>query len=70
MYIQPDDEYDLKFARFFRTHDFRPIENWENLRAVNLPNSNILSNTAFVNNFDPMVPASYQALIKQLESNG
>jgi|WetSurMetagenome_2_1015567.scaffolds.fasta_scaffold08118_3 hypothetical protein len=68
LYIQPDDEYDLKFTRFFRTHDFRPIENWENLRAVNLPNSNILSNTAYVNNFDPMVPASYQALIKQLES--
>ncbi len=57
----------MKFSRFFRTHDFRPIENWDNLRSVNLPNINILAEIPYVNNFDPLVPASYQALMQQLE---
>jgi hypothetical protein len=68
VFLIPGDEYDLKFARFFRTHDFRPIENWDNLRQVNLPDFNSLSAIPYVNNFDPLVPAAFQSLMHQLEN--
>ncbi len=67
IYILSGDEYDLKFSRFFRTHDFRPIENWNNLRLVSLPNINILSSIPYINNFDPLVPVGYQILLEFLK---
>lgn len=67
--ISSADEYDLKFQRFFRTHDFRAIESWNSLRLVNLPNINILSSKSYVNNFDPMVSGSYQKLIEIVENS-
>jgi len=67
--ISSSDEYDLKFQRFFRTHDFRAIESWDNLRLVNLPNGNILSHIPYVNNFDPMVSGSFQKLIEIVEKS-
>ena len=66
-YLISGDEYDLKFARFFRTHDFRPIEDWNNLRYVSLPDINILSSIPYINNFDPMVPAEYQLISNYLK---
>lgn len=67
-FLSSRDEYDQKFSRFFRTHDFRPIEEWDHLRLVNLPNINILNKTSYVNNFDPMLPAAYSRLLDALES--
>jgi hypothetical protein len=66
IFMPPIDEYDLKFSRFFRTHDFRPIEDWQSITEVGLPDFNILSNLVYVNNFDPLVPASYQLLMDYL----
>lgn len=67
IYIISGDEYDLKFSRFFRTHDFRPIEDWNNLRLVSLPNINILSSIPYINNFDPLVPVEYQIMLEFLK---
>jgi len=69
VYLSSTDEYDIKFSRFFRTHDFRAIESWNHLRAVNLPNINILSKVSFVNNFDPMVTKSYQDVIAIIDKS-
>jgi hypothetical protein len=66
IFMPPVDEYDLKFSRFFRTHDFRPIEDWQSITEVGLPDFNILSNLPYINNFDPLVPASYQLLMDYL----
>ena len=65
-FIPSSDEYDLKFTRFFRTHDFRPIENWEHLRIVDLPDINILNQRSYLNNFDPMIPAGFQTIMESI----
>ncbi len=67
IFLSPIDEYDLKFSRFFRTHDFRPIEEWQSMLEIGLPDSNILSKLPYVNNFDPLTPSSYQVLMDYLE---
>lgn len=59
LYIPPDDEYVLTYRRFFRFDDFRPLEDWINLRTVQLANINLLDGVPLANNFDPMVPARY-----------
>lgn len=67
IFMPPFDEYDLKFTRFFRTHDFRPIEEWRSLTDIGLPDSNIIFNSPYVNNFDPLVPSSFQSLMDYLK---
>jgi hypothetical protein len=59
IYLNPDDEYKLKFYRFMRFDSYSIDENWSNLREVLLPNINILDGIASANNFDPLVTARY-----------
>jgi hypothetical protein len=68
IWIPANSEYDLKFGRFFRFDDFRPLEDWENIRNVNLPNTNLLSNINLVNNFDPFVPDRFQRFLDILNN--
>ncbi len=49
----------LKYVRFLNFESFDPGEDLMNLRAVLLPNANILDGIASVNNFDPFVPGRY-----------
>jgi len=58
-YLDPDLEYLLKFSRFLRFGDFRPIEDWSHMRQAGLPNLNLLDGTSSANNFDPLVSARY-----------
>jgi hypothetical protein len=67
VYLSYQDEYNLKFQRFFRIDDFNPVENWGNLWNVLLPNSNLLAKTAYVNNFDPLMPGRYAYFINYLD---
>jgi hypothetical protein len=53
------DEYDLKYMRFMRFDTFDPGEDWRNLRAIMLPNLNLLDSLASTNNFDPLVSGRY-----------
>jgi len=69
LWIPADSEYDLKFERFFRFNDFRALEDWDNIRKVNLPNTNLFSEVSLVNNFDPFVPDRYQRLLNILEKS-
>lgn len=59
IYIDEQSEYRLKFSRFLRFEDYRPVETWANMRTLNIPNLNILNGTASANNFDPLRPARY-----------
>ena len=59
VYLSPEDEYQLKFRRFLRFDDYQLIEDPQHVRAVLLPNLNLLDGTALVGNFDPFVPARY-----------
>lgn len=67
-YLSISDDYDLKYHRFFRIHDFRPVESWMSIRSIDLPNINILNSRSIVNNFDPMVPARFAFLMEQLDT--
>jgi hypothetical protein len=60
-------EYLLKFRRFFRASNYRPVGEWRELRAVLLPNTNLLDGVAAVNNFDPLLPARYARWTAALE---
>lgn len=59
VFIDSRDEYQIKFARFFRFTDYRPLEDWMHLRSVMLPNMNLLDGVASANNFDPLVPGRW-----------
>lgn len=61
VYLNSKDEYALKFRRFFRFSDYRPIEDWSDLFKVALPNLNLIPGSHFnsANNFDPLVPGRY-----------
>lgn len=68
VYLSQDEEYRLKFSRFFRFTDFRALEDWRHLRVVGLPNINLLDGQSSANNFDPLVPSRYARLINYVES--
>ncbi|HEX2981024.1 MAG TPA: YfhO family protein [Anaerolineaceae bacterium] len=59
LFIADQDEEEIKFERFLRTEMFAIQEDWDNFRAVYLPDANILDGIASANNFDPLVPARY-----------
>lgn len=66
LYLPIDLEEELKFDRFLRFDTFYPGENWDNLRAVLLPNLNVLERIPSLNNFDPLVPGRYAVWMKSL----
>lgn len=59
LYLPSKDEYTLKFDRFKRKDTYDPGEDWNNLRAVMLPNLTLLDGIAAANNFDPLVPSRF-----------
>lgn len=70
IYLPEADERKLKFDRFFRFDTFDPGEPWRDLRAVLLPDSNLLGGQASANNFDPLVPGRYARWMAALDQAG
>ncbi|MBN2502858.1 MAG: YfhO family protein [Anaerolineales bacterium] len=68
LYLALQDEYDLKYERFFDFDTFSLDEPWLNLRAALVPNTNIYEGIATVNNYDPVVPGRFQAWMDALEA--
>lgn len=66
LYLPIDQEDEMKYKRFLRFDTFYPGEDWENLRAVLLPNLNLLDQISSLNNFDPLVPGRYAIWMKRL----
>ncbi len=67
LYLYSQEEYDLKFRRFMRFNDFRPIEDWQSLRSVLLPDINLLDGIALVRNFDPLVTERYSRFVEMID---
>jgi hypothetical protein len=68
LYLSPNDEYLVKFARFFRFDDYSQIEDAAHLSQVMLPDINLLTGISSVNNFDPLVPARFARWMENLAS--
>jgi len=71
-FMPSTDEYWIKFRRFFQLASFEPTSDWSNLAGSELPNLNLLSQTASANNFDPFVPerfSTFQARINDFPSD-
>jgi len=67
IYLPASDEQELKFDRFLHFDTFSPGENWNEMRAVLLPNLNMLDGIPFANNFDPLVPQRYARWMAAME---
>ena len=67
LYLDPGDEYRLKFDVFFRFEDYRAGSGLQDLRESYLPNLNMLDGLASATNFDPLVPARYQTWMEALQ---
>lgn len=67
VYLPAADETELKFEHLFRFDSFAS-EDPRSIRAVLLPNTNLLEQIPSANNFDPFVPARYQLWIDELET--
>jgi hypothetical protein len=68
VYLSAQEEYDLKFLRFLRFDDFRPIEDWRAMRAALIPNLNLLDGIASTSNFDPLVTERYARWMAEIET--
>jgi hypothetical protein len=66
VYMPDVHEQMIKYRRFLRFNTFDPGEDWINLRAVMLPNANMLDGIASTNNFDPLIPGRYAIWMKSL----
>lgn len=66
IYLDAKDEYTLKFSKYYRFSDYRPLNMPEDVLLGILPNTNLLSATERVNNFDPLQVASFSDLMERM----
>jgi len=69
LYLSTRTERAIKFDKLFRFDTFYPRlpeGGWKILRAVMLPNTNLLDGIPSVNNFDPLVPGIYARWMEEL----
>jgi hypothetical protein len=66
IFLSDKDGNEMTYQRFFRFTDFRSTEDWANVFKVYLPDTNLLSGVASVNNFDPILPQCYQVWMDTL----
>ncbi len=67
VYLAKKQEDWLKYVRFLRFKSFHIKEDWQNVRAVLLPNTTIYDGIASTSNFDPLVPGRYADWDEMLE---
>jgi hypothetical protein len=58
----PDDEYVVKYERYYTFRSFGPVEYARATREAQVPNTAVLEGLTSANNFDPLVGARYAAL--------
>lgn len=67
IYIPPSVERSLKFEKYLSFRDFNENTNWEEMKLLPLPNMNLLSGIAMVNNFDPLVTNHFEEWMERLD---
>lgn len=70
LYLPEEDEYALRYQRFFRFDTFALDEPGSRLSEVMLPNLNLLYRVPSANNYDPLLPARYNRFMAVLEQLG
>lgn len=65
-FLTNSDEYTIKYKWLFRFDSFEPLVDWNTLYSANLADTNLLSASATVNNFDPIVPARFANLMEHV----
>lgn len=68
IYVSAKNERKLKFDKFFSFETFELEEDWTNIIASALPNTNLLNGISSANNFDPLVPGRYDSWMDTLET--
>jgi hypothetical protein len=66
LYLPPEDEQELRYERFFRFDRFNAVQDWTQVRAALLPNTNMLEGLPSANNFDPLLPGRYVRWMEKL----
>jgi hypothetical protein len=66
IYMAPDIEYAYKYDTVFRFDSFQPGYDFFQVRQVGLADANMLDGVASVNNFDPILPGRYEAVMAVL----
>lgn len=68
-FIFREDEYELKFRRFFRFDSFAPPEGgWLAVRQAQLPNTGMIEGLMSANNFDPLLVGRHADLLAAIEA--
>lgn len=70
IWMPADLEYDLKFNKYLRFDTFKSDVNWNEMHKDYLPNLPMMQNVQMVNNFDPVVPNSYQSWMEEINRRG
>jgi hypothetical protein len=66
-YMPVVDEQALTYERFHTFSSFEITEDWDNARVSLLPNLFMLDGLSLINNFDPLVPNSYDLMMTEIE---
>jgi len=68
VYQSLSDNYRLKFKRYVRLKNYRPVEPVSTMREIGLPNINLLDGVSFANNFDPFSPQRFAEWMEELDA--
>ncbi|NDJ59776.1 MAG: YfhO family protein [Chloroflexi bacterium] len=69
-YWPAEIEAAVTFDEFFRFDDYRiATDDWQTVRASELPNLNILDGAALLNNFDPLLAGHHLTYLSLIENN-
>ena len=64
VFLDPESEYALKYQKYLRFNDYRPLGPNQEVLVGIIPNTNILNRTNYVNNFDPLLVAPFSSLME------
>lgn len=70
VFLDPASEYALKFQKYHRFNDYRPLGSAQEILDGTIPNTNIFTGTTYVNNFDPLLVAPFASLMELLPVMG
>ena len=63
-FLEPRAEYAIKYSKYLRFNDYRPLEQPQAVLSGMIPNTNLFTGTALVNNFDPLLVAQFARLME------
>lgn len=69
LYFPREAERALKYDQYFRFDDYRiAVDQWQQVRQLDLPDTNLVDRVPLLNNFDPLLPGPFVQYVNLLES--